>query len=156
MPVVQAIPVSIETQSLTSFGERDHQEVPKYLPFIFLLTIIALPAIAQTARAPIAINKHRRAGKAYVYELMEQLNRSSMVQYKPDTGQGLKLRILSVSDEIDERENNMAAALSVVPTIKIGNDPDTCLDIWAVVVSRDRTKTVCATSARARSRSSNI
>ena len=79
-------------------------------------------------------------GKAFVYALQDQLNRSSILQYGTNSDEGLVLSIVAVNDNPgNDNNNNPSATIEVVLVGKQKDQLNWFIDEWVLALGKDKT-----------------
>ena len=110
---------------------------------VLLFTALAGAAGAQTSHKskntmPLAISYAGNdfVGKSLVYELKNELAKSSVLEYNPDNEVGPILEMSSVSNQPGE---NLSSAISVVLLLKLKDQPYWYITHWTISLGTSRT-----------------
>ena len=110
---------------------------------LFTIMALAVPVMAQTSHKskntiPLAISYAGDdfVGKSLVYELKNELAKSSVLEYNPSNEIGPILEMSSVSNQPGE---NLSSAISVVLLLKLKDQPYWYLTHWTITLGTSRT-----------------
>ena len=113
------------------------------IAILLFTTAIAVPAMAQANHKskntmPLAISYAGNdfVGKSLVYELKNELAKSSVLEYNPDNEIGPILEMSSVSNQPGE---NLSSAISVVLLLKLKDQPYWYITHWTISLGTSRT-----------------